>query len=331
MKPIVKIILLFVIPILSAVFTYFILHLLLLTPYNSKSTETKLIIVSKDAKQTGKILENEKIIKNWWSFYIISKIRSLKRPLIAGEFELSPSMTPLQIVKKINNGELKFRELVISAGDTITNVIDKLSNIGIENRQALEDKFYNKNYIIKLGIPSGNLEGYMFPAIYTFSFPITTEEILKKIITEGNKHWLSIYDDQTASLKMDKRQILILASIIEKECIELGAPRDQLTLRSISCVYHNRLKRGLPLNAISTIYYFDPNAPRPLNDESKKKYSPFNTFANTGLPPAPICSPGNTAIKAALYPTSDKYITFSFDAEHRGIIFENETIIPNAK
>ena len=326
MKPIVKVILLFVIPLFTAVCTYLILHFFLLSSYDSKSTENKLVIVTDDIKQTGKLLESNQIVRHWWSFYAIVKLRSLKNSITTGEYEFSPSMTPLEIVKKINKGDLKIREIAITPGDTLNKIIDKFVNADVASREEIEKAFYNKNYITNLGVPNGNLEGFLFPSRYNFSKPITLDDLLRKILEEGNRHWLPTFNEQAAFLKMDRVKVITLASVIERECLERNIFKDQATFRNISAVYHNRLKRGMPLNAESTIYYISPNAPHPLDDKDKRRYSPFNTFINIGLPPTPICTPSYEAIKAALYPASEKYINFTFDEKNRRLTFENETI-----
>ena len=326
MKPIVKIFLLLFIPIITALCTFLILYTLLLSPYDSKSTENKLIIVTSNLKETGKLLESNQIIKHWWSFYTVAKLRSLKNSITTGEYEFSPSMTPLNIVKKINNGDLKIREIAITPGDTIVQIINKFESADVASREEIEKKFYDKKYIQSLGIPNGNLEGFLFPSRYSFSKPITIDSLLKRILQEGDRHWLPTFNEQTAFLRMDKVKVITLASVIERECLERNIFKDQATFRNISAVYHNRLKRGMPLNAESTIYYVYPNAHHPLEEKDKRRYSPFNTFINIGLPPTPIGAPSYEAIKAALYPASERYINFIFDEQNRRLTFENETI-----
>lgn len=323
MKQNIKIIILFFFPLLTAIATFIVLYIFLLSSYDSSSNETKLIIVNDDMKQTGKILESENIIKHWWSVFVINKVRSLNYKINPGEYEFSPSMTPLQIIKKINNGEFKVRSVTINAGETLEQIVDSIANAELANKQEIEESVYNKEFVQNLGVPSGNLEGYLCPNQYNFIRPITVQDIFSKILKECNNRWLPTYNEITKILKLDRRQILTLASIIEKECIELGIPKNTQTLRNMSAVFHNRLKKQMPLNAASTIYFINKNASRPLTDEDKNVLSPFNTFINTGLPPSPIGNPSYDAIKAVLYPTSEKYISYTFDEKTKGISFEN--------
>jgi len=103
---------------------------------------------------------------------------------------------------------------------------------------------------------------------------------------------------------MTRHQAITLASIIEKEArVDSERP-------IISAVYHNRLKRGMPLQADPTILYaLGRHASRVLYRDLDVK-SPYNTYRNTGLPPGPIASPGSASIEAALYPASVPFLYF---------------------
>ncbi len=324
MKPNLKILFIFFFPIASAIVTYIILSSLFFTPYDKNDTTEKLIVVTSNAKETGKMLKNEKIIRNWWSFSTIVFLRSLKNKVTTGEYSFSPSMSPLEIVKKINTGDVILREINITGGDTVQDVINKIVNQEVTTKEQLDEKILNKQYIQALGVPSGNLEGYLFPAIYKFTRPIEVDNILKRILIEGDKNWLPIYEERSRDLKMTRREILTLASVIERECMELHIPKDIAILRDISSIYHNRLKKDLPLEAVSTLLYVNKSLSLPLSDEDKAINSSYNTFTNIGLPPSPICNPMRASIEAALYPAERKYISFSFNQNTKALSFQNE-------
>jgi UPF0755 protein len=106
---------------------------------------------------------------------------------------------------------------------------------------------------------------------------------------------------------MSVRQIVILASLIEKE--SSVAEENRL----VSSVFHNRLRIGMRLDCDPTIIYalkekglFDGN----LTKKDMSLDSPYNTYRYPGLPPGPICNPGREAIEAALYPAEEPYLYF---------------------
>lgn len=103
---------------------------------------------------------------------------------------------------------------------------------------------------------------------------------------------------------MTEQQVLTLASIIEKEA-KVSSER---TL--ISAVYHNRLKKGMKLQADPTCVYGTKAWITNVTRQDLKRKSPYNTYLHKGLPPGPIANPGQGAILAALYPEPVNYLFF---------------------
>jgi UPF0755 protein len=99
-------------------------------------------------------------------------------------------------------------------------------------------------------------------------------------------------------------EIVTLASIIEEEA---RVPKERA---AISSVYHNRLRIGMKLDADPTVQYALPAPKEKLLYKDLEISSPYNTYRNPGLPPGPISNPGEAAIRAALYPATDKYLFF---------------------
>jgi UPF0755 protein len=105
-------------------------------------------------------------------------------------------------------------------------------------------------------------------------------------------------------VNLSLHQVLTLASVIEKET----GVREEREL--VSAVFHNRLRRNLPLQSDPTIIYaldgFDGN----LRVRDLALDSPYNTYRVVGLPPGPIANPGLQSIRAALYPAQTNYLYF---------------------
>jgi UPF0755 protein len=109
---------------------------------------------------------------------------------------------------------------------------------------------------------------------------------------------------QAAALRMTERQVLTLASIIEKET----AQDDERPL--VSAVFHNRLRGGIPLQSDPTVIYDIPNFSGNLTRADLQRPTPSNTYAHPGLPPGPIANPGAKSIQAALFPAPVKHLYF---------------------
>jgi UPF0755 protein len=109
-------------------------------------------------------------------------------------------------------------------------------------------------------------------------------------------------------------QTITLASIVERE----GKTDSDRPM--IAGILLNRIKLGMPLQVDATLQYtlgYQPFAKtwwkKELSVDDKKINSPYNTYANVGLPPAPIANPGMASINAAMYPTSSDYLYYLHD------------------
>ncbi len=158
-------------------------------------------------------------------------------------------------------------------------------------------------------LPSdGNVEGYLFPATYEFlpeSSPDFVVDIMlqtfsQKMITEENLK-------RSEELSLDFREVLTLASIIERE----AAKDEERTL--VSSVFHNRLRKNMRLESCATVQYILKERKDVLSITDTKIASPYNTYQNEGLPPAPISSPGEESLHAALYPEETDFLFFVAD------------------
>lgn len=153
-------------------------------------------------------------------------------------------------------------------------------------------------------IQANNCEGYLFPETYRFNWGVSEREIIETLLREFNKSIPDSVYRKADEIGMTFHEIVTLASIIEGEAV-LDEER-----ASISSVYHNRLKKGMRLQADPTIQYIIPDGPRRLLTKDLQIQSPYNTYRNNGLPPGPINNPGLKSIIAAAFPASESYLFF---------------------
>ena len=118
-------------------------------------------------------------------------------------------------------------------------------------------------------------------------------------------------------MKMTENEVVTLASIIEGEAI-FNEERP-----IISGVYHNRLNRGMRLEADPTIQYIIEDGPRRLLDTDLKIDSRYNTYLHKGLPPGPVNSPGKKSLTAALYPEENEFLFFVAKGDGRHTFTRN--------
>lgn len=142
------------------------------------------------------------------------------------------------------------------------------------------------------------LEGYLFPDTYEVYEGSSEETVINKMTTRFYGVISEAYILRAEELNMTMDQVITLASLIEKEA-------KSADFAGVSAVFHNRLKKNMPLQSDATIQYILKNRKLVFTAEELATASPYNTYVNTGLPLGPICNPGKAAIEAALYPDED--------------------------
>jgi UPF0755 protein len=130
------------------------------------------------------------------------------------------------------------------------------------------------------------------------------DAILREMVSRFNDVYSDTYRKRADELGLSQTEVITLASIIEKETSD---PSERYV---IGAVFHNRLKKGIPLQSDPTVIYGIKNFNGNLTKEDLQAESPYNTYLLKGLPPQPIANPGEESIKAALYPSPDRYLYF---------------------
>ena len=254
--------------------------------------------------EVGITLKNNNIIHNKQSFQLAVKILGYEKDIPAGRFRIEKASTNYAIIDQLVNGKQLTKKVTIREGWTISMIAKELDEkLGIKTH-FFEDATHNKNLLDKWGIQAKSFEGYLFPNTYQFNENELPSDIINVMVQEYKRNLSDEMLLQMNQIKMSEQEVLTLASIIEGEAIYDKARA------IISGVYHNRLKKGMRLQADPTIQYILEDGPRRLLNRDLKIVSPYNTYLNKGLPPGPINNPGIESIKAALFPTESDYLYF---------------------
>ena len=255
-------------------------------------------------QHVASLLEREGLIKSRSVFVLLGKSQSVDRKVHAGEYELNPGMTPAEILSKLLNGQVLLHPLTIPEGLTIAQIADVVSQQGLTDRAEFLRLAKDRTFIASLGIKAETLEGYLYPDTYKFPRPIKAREVLVAMVEQLRQ---AVGPDLLArmqELKMTMHEALTLASVIEKETGS-GGERPE-----ISAVFHNRLKKHIPLQSDPTVIYGLPAFDGNLHKKDLSSPSPYNTYRVQGLPPGPIANPGIQAIRATLYPSDSHSLYF---------------------
>ncbi|MBI4847559.1 MAG: endolytic transglycosylase MltG [Nitrospirae bacterium] len=285
---------------LAAIITY----INLVTPL---STEEKWqeIRVPEGAtySQAITILKNEGIIENRITLILLGRLTMQDRKLRPGYYNLSASMTPLQIFDNLIKGRSIHFTITIPEGNALEDIRVKLKEAGLINYDSWR-LVYSKDFMNSLGINAPSLEGYLFPDTYIFAKGTEPSTIFKTMVQRLRENLDPSLMQRARGLGLSENEVLTLASIIEKEAY-LDQERPL-----ISAVCHNRLKKKMKLQVDPTVIYGIHTCLSCITKEDLKRKTPYNTYVIEGLPPGPIASPGLKSIKAALYPANVSYLYF---------------------
>jgi len=280
--------------------------ILLLWPQNNIDSKIKVNIPkgSTLVQITGILAENN-IVTNENMFITTVSLMGYGDKIPAGIFAVKNAKNNYRIIKQLVRGNPEMIRITLLEGWTISQVTQAISESMNLSSEILSSLCYDEQFIIGLGLEAISLEGYLFPDTYLFlESESDPKEILRQIVTEFNSVYKDDLRERTEQIGLTINEALTLASIIEGEAI-FDSER-----AIISAVYHNRLKKGMPLQADPTIQYIIKDEPRRLSLSDLKIESPYNTYLYRGLPPGPIGNPGKASIVAALYPDDNDYLFF---------------------
>jgi UPF0755 protein len=291
----------------GAFFLLFLYALLVLTLPPNLRGERRQVVIPKGVPFKGvvRILDQEGLLRSPTGFYLMARLMGVRGRVQAGEYDLSTTMFPLVILHKLVTGDVMKYRVTIPEGYTIRQIASYLQEQGIiEEQEGFLKLAFSTEFAAGLGIEGKGVEGYLFPDTYLLPKGASPSEIIKTMVGKFKRVYGPDCEHRAAELGMREREVVTLASIIEKET---GLAEERPL---ISAVFHNRLKRGIPLCSDPTVIYgiadFDGN----LRKRDLERKTPYNTYLKKGLPPGPIANPGRSSILAALYPAPVQYLYF---------------------
>jgi UPF0755 protein len=250
------------------------------------------------------VLEAEGLLRQRELFHLLALLRNGTRQIRAGEYEFSGRMSPSEILGKLIRGEIKGYRITVPEGFTVRQILERLLASKLVDEKEFLRLSRDREFLSTLGIEGRSLEGYLFPDTYLLDRSMDTRTIIRTMVNQFWQHVTPSMRRRSANLGLTVNQFVTLASIIEKET----GRKEEMPL--IAAVFHNRLKRRMPLQSDPTVIYgiadFDGN----LRKKDLLKKTPYNTYLFAGLPPGPIASPGLDALQSALYPADVTYLYF---------------------
>ncbi|MFQ5690299.1 MAG: endolytic transglycosylase MltG [Gemmatimonadota bacterium] len=261
----------------------------------------------------------------WFGLYL--RFKGATRELQAGHYRLPANADWGEIVRALRTGDVVTVPLTIPEGFTLREIAPRVAALTGAAEDSVLRRMRDTALARALGAPGPTLEGYLFPETYRFAERAALDDVLATMVRRYQAFWGAAERRRADSLALSERQVVTLASIVEKE----ARRADERPI--IAGVYLNRLRRGMLLQADPTVQFAlgETRAHLLYRDIDRVADNPYNTYTHGGLPPGPIASPGEASLRATLQPARVPYLFFVArpDGSHIFSISEREHI--NAK
>ena len=223
-----------------------------------------------------------------------------------GIYEVRPGASFAHILDRLAAGDVVRTRVVIPEGWDLRGIAPRLAEATGLPPDSVLSLLMDPAQAERFGVPGPTLEGYLYPATYTIPLGSSLESIVRELTGRYARAWTAERRARAEALGMSEREVVTLASIVEKEA------RVWEERPTIAGVYHNRLRRGMRLEADPTVQYAVGEHQRRLlrRHIEETAADPYNTYRNAGLPPGPIASPSTGAIEAVLSPAEHDYLFF---------------------
>jgi len=249
-------------------------------------------------------LERRGIVRSALWLRALARLRGFASRVRSGEYLIASGTKPEALLEQLVAGRVIQHAITFVEGWDFRKV-----RAALESHPALVPTLEGRTdaqVMEALGRGGEHPEGQFFPDTYFFPRGTADTRILEisaeKMADVLARQWKSRASDLPLQTPYES---LILASIIEKET---GLPEERA---AIAGVFVRRLEKGMRLQTDPTVIYglgesFDGD----LRRRDLEADTPYNTYTRSGLPPTPICIPGEEAIHAALHPEDGNSLYF---------------------
>lgn len=290
---------------LTAIFVFGLpLGLFLLQPVLPGQPIILTIEPGQSFDQVANNLEREGIVSSAFNFKILATLRGDARRIQAGDYNFAAASRPGRVLGRLTRGDTLRLRVTLPEGLTIAQIAARLADAGYSDHHEFLRLANDPAFAELLGIEAPTLEGYLFPETYKFGVNLPSRHLLRFMVDQFHKHLSEEWVGAAARQGLNLHQLVTLASIIQKET----ARRSEMPV--ISAVFHNRLKRGMPLQADPTVIYGITDFNGNLTRRDLRTHTPYNTYTQRGLPAGPIANPGARALRAAAQPADTPYLYF---------------------
>lgn len=265
-------------------------------------------------KDIAKILKENDLISNTFTFRLSSKINGYDGTYQQGNYDVDTGMTNTQIMALLQTGTVQNKnKITIPEGFTVKQIAQRVEEKGICSADAFLQEVNNGTFphafLKDLPKREYRLEGYLFPDTYFLTDDMTAHDLISMMLDRFDQMYTKTYQDAVAESGHTLDEIVTVASMVEKE-ISLDEERAKA-----AGVMYNRLQQDMSLGIDATVLYALGRTGGELTKADLETDSPYNTRLHKGLPLGPIANPGEASFKAALYPDKNEYLYYVVEAQ----------------
>ena len=289
------------------------------TPY-PESTTSQIIEISRGAgfREVVGLLEERKVIRNRYVVMAYLIQSGLRSRLQAGEYQFDHPMTPVEVIRRIANGNVLLHKFTVAEGLTVAGTALKWEEQGYGKAEEFAAAAASLVGSIRdLDPDASSVEGYLYPETYSFPSRTSAKQVVEAMVSRFRAVVAAIEKEvPRGQWPLSLRETVILASLVESE----AATAVERPL--VASVYFNRIRRGMLLQCDPTVIYALEREGRyrgRLLLVDLKFPSSYNTYVHPGLPPGPIMNPGFPSLRAAVQPppTPSLFFVRTVDGRHK--------------
>ncbi|MDP5107092.1 MAG: endolytic transglycosylase MltG, partial [Polaribacter sp.] len=251
------------------------------------------------------------------TFLFVSAIKKFSIPK-TGRYLIKKGMSNNDVVNILKSG----RQIAVNVSFNNQDTLEKFAGrIAVQleiDSASIVNSFIDKDFLSQNGLTEKSVLQICIPNSYQFYWNVTAANFRDKLLVEYNRFWNATRIEKAKSLNLTKDQVIVLASIVQKET----AKEQERPI--VAGLYLNRLKDGWPLQADPTVIYSVRETKG--QDFAMKRVltadlaidSPYNTYKNIGLPPTLISMPDISSIDAVLNAEKHNYMYMCASVEKLG-------------
>ena len=268
------------------------------------------------ASEVGDLLASKGVVASGFFFNLYAAVEGERGSLNSGRFVLRQGMSYSAALNALTQAPAAppVVNVVVPEGDSRTEIAAIARADGLAGDYLSASVRSPVLAPARYGAPRGtpNLEGFLFPATYSLAVGANVRALVSDQLVAFTQNVGHAYAHAAHRLHLTTYQLLIVASMIEREAYLSG------DRAKVAAVIYNRLRLAMPLGIDATLRYALNDWTSPLTESQLQLSSPYNTRLRIGLPPTPIGNPGLAALNAAAHPAKVPYLYYVDGADGCG-------------